>query len=108
MTRNEQLDAIRTACIKANPEIVEQKEIHVSPLTGKHMKYDRPVRLADVLLAIDRTRCQIRALIQSPDTLTIEKVGYGRSIIFDWNLRQDDLNEQSDECIAFLANLLNA
>lgn len=100
MTRDEQIRLIRDEVIEAKYETVgfEHGE------WGEKRK--EPVRLSDVLLAIDRTRTGVRALIQSPDTLTIERTMHGYTIIGDWNLRADDLTGQSPECISFLADLL--
>ena len=131
--RQKNLETIRAAAIKANPEIVELKfgcqvqryegdEIDTlcsitSPgLRGRHavrfirfpsvVHYDfvcatgeveswkiigRPIRLADVLLALKEQRGYLGVTI-------LEKE--------HWNLRADSLEEQSDECIAFLADLL--
>lgn len=67
----------------------------------------RPIRLADVLLAIQETHIELAKV--NHETLritpTAEKVtvkGYGF-----WNLRADSLSEQSDETIHFLAELFS-
>jgi hypothetical protein len=112
MTRTERLNAIRQACIRENPEIVELKfgcavefdwgasatvvSVHAdgslyttwgkSKVPRKHVKVivGRPIRLADVLLATDTTA----------------------RVVSHWDWKHDDLTEQSEECLAFLASLL--
>ncbi len=69
----------------------------------------RPIRLADVLLAIE---------IRKP-TMKItdsDNIDYGKMVditeeekikaMFDWDLKSDDLEKQSEETISFLHNLL--
>ena len=91
------LQIVRGAVIKANPEIME---IRVRKLCKEHgfgndkchcIARQRPIRLADVLLAIGEIR---------PDFLLA--VGH----LASWNLRKDNLEEQSEETINFLASLL--
>lgn len=57
--------------------------------------------LSDVLLAIESGPC-------NEDNATLD--GWRKTLhhtVVNWNLRKDDLTEQSDECISFLAELLN-
>jgi hypothetical protein len=89
--RNEQLEAIRAACIEAKPEIEHSQD----GLNGV-----RPVRLTDVLLAVEtgwwhRDRNAEHEI--SADT---------SKLLILWDFHQDDLTQQSDECIDFLADLL--
>jgi hypothetical protein len=112
MTRTERLAVIRHACIRENPEIVELKigceveldwghtatvvSVHPdgslyttwgkSKVPRKHVKVivGRPIRLADVLLATHATA----------------------RVVSRWDWKHDDLTEQSDECLAFLATLV--
>jgi hypothetical protein len=61
----------------------------------------RPIRLADVLVAIDKRKSY-------GEYATIASNGWFH---FDaerswWNLRKNDLTEQSEECILFLYDLL--
>ncbi len=77
----------------------------------------RPIRLADVLLAI-------RAKVQNEDDYMVMLDGafcteemsgmesfiqpiFKRNKPVEWNLKQDDLASQSPECIDFLAELLH-
>jgi hypothetical protein len=96
MIRQEQLDLIRAACIEANPSDTTLRDQNSWQGLQIKRNYGRPIRLADVLEAA-------------------RKVGYGSteewlSVITDvvtrYDLRQDDLTEQSDECVSFLAQLL--
>jgi hypothetical protein len=94
------LARVRAACIKANPE---------RDWRGRQW-IEEPVRLADVLLAlkgnaniaIDELGYFMEAEDSTRDNNLYSKVYQGRC----WNLRQDDLTLQSDECVSFLASLL--
>jgi hypothetical protein len=125
MTRDQKIADIRAAAIKANPEI--DKELSVCPEclgnghpTGAHMDTPcncpgsvgilegRPIRLADVLLAIGHI---IKARGSQFGFITVDSYGCiwkgtPHEIACEWNLRKNDLTEQSDECISFLAELL--
>lgn len=111
MTHQEKIEAIRKACAKANPEIiVEGCESGISPCAcWWHKNYPpdgnkfRPIRLADVLLAIDDKSSRERYTV---DCLGgFKKVGT-KWIICNWNLRKDSLEEQSEETVAFIYDLL--
>jgi hypothetical protein len=91
--RDQNTETIRAACIKANPEKNWKWQASLDP---------EPFSLADVLLAIPKRA--IDRLEASANYFYIREVGRGGSE--GWNLRQDDLTLQSDECVAFLANLL--
>lgn len=100
MTRDEQLNLIRSKCIAANPD----KGWVVAGLEGFNYWKNKPlpVRLADVLLAVnyDHLAPLAEERRERVKDLTVAE------IVSRWNLRQDDLTEQSDECILFLSNLL--
>ena len=87
------IDKIREACIKANPEIEQicggEDVAHFCPNCSN--KIGRPIRLADVLLAIGEVR---------PDFLLA--VGHPAN----WNLKDDNLENQSEETIGFIHNLI--
>ena len=106
------IEKIREKYIEANPEIEKEKEIdnvNINNPEGDPMedfsayKYDRPIRLADVLLAIS---------VKDP------KIHYGITDdgqfinIFDdssfpwWDLKNDNLESQSKETIDFIHELL--
>ena len=84
------LAAIQQKCVEANPEI-----------ENKRWGTERPIRLADVLLAVQKQEYG-----GSPEfRYTCEKLTSGAWHVH-WNLRKDDLTEQSEECISFLYDLL--
>lgn len=124
---------VRGACIKANPEkdfviwacegcqTVYGEYVNGCPKcwdTGLHLgqnlkKYQNrsvtarecPIRLADVLLAL--------AFTTKAGNIAISRQGFffdftkPNDLMFsEWNLRKDDLLEQSPDCLEFLANLL--
>lgn len=97
--REQNIEVIRKACIAANPEIMELKfgEFVTSLGSGEDT---RPIRLADVLLVIEGRFSEAEIITKDPYYET-----FG-DIISRWNLRKDSLTDQSDECLAFLANLL--
>jgi hypothetical protein len=83
---NQKLKAVKNACIAANPQIDKDE--------ARGIIFGRPIRLADVLLAMTRVLNGEEA--QRP---VLE-------LIDDWNLRADDLEKQSEETINFLYDLL--
>lgn len=93
MTRQQQIEIIRKACAAANPQV----EI----LMGQEMSvyYIRPIRLADVLSAIGNVDARVKV---DGDKLKV----FADETMLTWNLRKDDLTEQSDECVEFLAEIL--
>ncbi len=105
------LEKVRAACVEAVPEIREEyprcmgcgygfdycKKIpKVCPI-----KYsDRPITLADVLLAIKTAPAR-----KAYGHLTaLERTWF--QTITHWNLRKDSLDEQSPECLSFLAGTI--
>lgn len=91
MTKQEKLEAIRGVCVKANDEIIVEGDI-----IYRLGKEDRDcLHLADILLAI---------------TPHLTNSDYDndkdRKIIDLWNLRNDDLTDQSEQTITFLYDLL--
>lgn len=72
----------------------------------EHMS--RSIRLAEVLLAIGNKDYQQMLAHQMQETTLTMISSVVAQTIYHWNLRKDDLTEQSDECIEFLANLLSA
>ncbi len=139
MTTKEKLEAIRQACIKANPEIVELKfgclisgfGHHRSPVVCLDKDYTaflhaptlitndktknvqanyeiigRPIRLADVLLALHRTS---RTQNVSINTLvgTMMNHNFTRDDLNKhWDFYKDSLDEQPEETISFIYELL--
>lgn len=65
----------------------------------------RTIRLADILLAMGASKQGLREVYQlNPVSLSLGRIGGGRFVT--WNLREDNLESQSDECLQFLADLL--
>lgn len=125
------LELIRQKCIEANPDIVECLSCKGQGFTSEHdvpashnggdgscetcpvqvqcidcsatgKIEPRPIRLADVLLAIKKDGFSL-----SSDGIFLENIDYETyKECGAWNLRKDDLNEQSEETINFLAELL--
>lgn len=95
-------DIVRAACINANPEVAT-RFVYPDKTLDK-------IRLADVLLAIGKKEDRDNTIIVSDGgeigTWNIFKTGphYWQHIF--WNLRIDDLAQQSEETLAFLSNLL--
>lgn len=114
MTHQEKLEAIRKACVAANPEIiVEGRESGITPCAcWWHKNYPpdgnkyRPIRLADVLLALHeapRTKnVGITTLVGSMVLESFTKDDLRK----EWNLYKDSLEEQSKETVAFIYDLL--
>lgn len=97
------LEIIQAVCIKANPEI---ETYNCECFTGCHV-IGRPIRLSDVLLAIYSFRDERNEKVPS----TTERYNKNRDedelLIWQyWNLRKDDLTQQSLETLQFIADLL--
>lgn len=106
MTRNEQLDAIRAAAIKANSDIKTRGRCSDGQGSDEPCE-DRLIRLTDVLNAIHTVSIYIGDGGEMYKFVSFEGGGHLiRPLGVKWNLRQDDITLQSDECIAFLWELL--
>lgn len=99
MTRTEKLVAIKQRCIEANPELeVYVGVYHDGPKKGQAMRVPaRPIRLADVLLALRFHK--VRVDLRGHSTMEA-------GVVYYWNLRADDLSAQSDETIDYVHSLL--
>lgn len=119
MTREHQLETICAVCVKANSGIYVRHGNLCDPyeygVYATHRMCDtRPIRLADVLLALESKHREDYAIVSNGFFLTWRsdnRFGQdgdwkGANTEARWNFRKDDLSEQSDECIAFLAELL--
>lgn len=95
MTHQQKIAFIREACIKANPEIMS---------LGFGCE-GRPIRLADVLLAIGRREDRIHL---SCDGWFCLLDAYTSNFMrrFNWYLHKDSLEDQSEETIDFIYSLL--
>lgn len=86
-----------------NLELIQQKCAEANP-DGFEFGVSRPIRLADVLLAIRANPSHHSYSIQ-----VSENVSFCRGetwIEIGWNLRKDNLNDQSEDTIHALADLL--
>lgn len=96
MDRQEQLDLIRAACIEANPGDTTLRD--QNSWQGLQIKrtHGRPIRLADVLEAARKV-----GYVSTEDWL-----GVITGVVTRYDLRKDDITEQSDECVAYVCGLL--
>lgn len=144
MTREQSINIVKEACVKANPEILELKQncfvkdflkgtleiLAKYEIEGETPVYDfvfrgegevsvarsprgnwdilgRPIRLADVLLAIQK-----KDTLENPININtyghLELCGEEQIVLSrtTWNLRADSLTDQSDQTLLFLAQLL--
>lgn len=92
MNRDQHIALVWRKCIEANAD--EKDRYEIGP---------RAVRLADVLLAIQKARGGMWARHSG----VFEVDQWVKDLLPMYDLRKDDLTEQSDECVAFLAKLLN-
>lgn len=133
MNRSQQIEVIRAACVKANPEIdssvphcgscLDEKDLGYGDgmdfccCLAPHVKHPRPVRLADVLLAIKQKDTDMERTVE-------EMFGGGGAVcnyLYSalqafasmasirkefWNLHSDDLTLQNDDTISFLYELV--
>lgn len=145
MTREQNIEIIRKACIKANPDILKLKfgcevelnkeskseRMTVVKLLDKTGEYvvtyqdgtqglnqpdelkiiGRPIRLADVLVAMNADRENIWGYYLGSDGYLCESIegDFGtelESTPCRWNLKNDDLALQPDETLEFLVNIL--
>jgi hypothetical protein len=115
MTQQEQIEVIRQTCINANPQIKKEQEdwqIFIANLDslptdiedafGAEPLLGRPIRLADVLLAIKAVPYQ-----KWPGGWAAIPDEELRDLVLNhWNLPADDLIQQSDGTIEFIYQLL--
>jgi hypothetical protein len=111
MTTEQQKEIILKACVAANPEIwiqlgsVENDRIGLTLYNEEYTGF-RPIRLADVLLALGgRNEHDIGKVVG----LEMDGDIYGPTLATTkplWDFHSDDLEHQSPPTIAFLANLL--
>lgn len=101
--RETHLATIREACIKANPEVAELKAFECPDGEHEDTYLYRPIRLADVLEAARVARGGMWARYNG--VMTLDQ--WVADLLPMWDLQKDDLTEQSDECLSFLADLLS-
>lgn len=115
-TQSEQI--VREVVIQAVPEIISKECFCGKRIKKGEVGYDdcdafignikedfeeRPIRLADVLLAIGEKYGNHVLEFSGTKTCSLEAA----RIIPQWNLRADSLSEQSDETVHFLAELFS-
>lgn len=104
-TREEQIALVRQKCIEANSDFLVGPCLGCARKGKAHLLAlrpdQRPIRLADVLLALDGLR-KNEPYSKTQRNFEAVTLGYTKG----WNLRKDDLIEQSDETIEFIATLL--
>lgn len=96
---NEKLEAIRQACIAANPGIVSIRRKKQQRTIGEVCDDDPPIHLADVLLAIMKA-------VDGRKSSEVQRIFYRLAHL--WNCYADDLTQQSVETIEFLYGLVAA
>lgn len=112
--REENIKKIRAACIKANPEILGRRpEIKVQPNRDElytSAPFGHRIGIADIFLAVHRTKVGNgwEPIGNWPGDLVGYTFDYQGGVICEpiWNLRKDNLEEQSDETLSFIATLL--
>ena len=115
----DKIKKIRDACIAANPEIIEL-DPHPDALGGFDPSWEpRPIRLADVLLAVrqwdlDKEKEFKEKYKGHPPVKYSKYYQFMQSITahgmdgeeFFWNLKDDNLENQSEECVDLIHGLL--
>jgi hypothetical protein len=104
-----QIEAIRKACIASNPTIETRNTSMMlsGVFTGLINHRDSTIRLADVLLGINR-KLSSAIGVSSAGQFYDERKGRSHWTSGLWNLLNDDITAQSDECIDFIHSLLSA
>lgn len=105
------IERIRQKCIEANPEIRGREYVYTGARGGKAIStVNSPIRLADVLLALLATKKWVEVRLASTDF----EIGYddhadenSYTKWVSWSLRNDDLEQQSEECVEFIGRVLN-
>ena len=115
MTREQNIELIRSKCIESSPAIAnEQIMYRIKRVDTESFSSweERPIRLADVLLAIDNNSTFPDGFPQ----YAVATDGFiGKLVDMKslppkgawWKLKKDDLTEQSDECLEFLTSLIH-
>lgn len=109
MTQDDRLNLIRTRCIEAIEGIEMGKDPENAAAERLTVRYYRPIRLVDLLLAFDMDFGKdVRGYRNLGDSIAKHAVVEGilSNILKLWNLRADDLREQSNETVNFIYELL--
>ena len=112
---------LKQIIIKANPEIIQEFEENesiteqigcftrqFSQLTGRTYTYERDIRLADVLLAVYKDKYKGEGLVINHYLNKDVRRGNEKlaKLFWLWNLKDDNLDNQSEETKQFLIDLL--
>lgn len=104
---DKKLEAIRRACIKANPNKNWSFTRECDCPSREDIQVSLPYTLSDVLLAIEtKTRKQKNLYSFEIAFPALFRIFYDTINWTDWNLLNDRLDVQSPETIDFLFNLL--
>jgi hypothetical protein len=96
------LQYIKDKCVEANPNLsIKHGKMFRD---GKMWSSETPIRLADVLVAIHKQARDYYKNIPAEAQYYYEMKG--RRLLFDWDTLDNNLENQSEECIDFIANVL--
>ena len=100
------LKLIREACIKANPPTHKVSDGTKYTVGKSIVDYDKiPIRLADVLVALDQKYPGQFAVVTETEKGMVVKKEFMEILRF-WEWKDNNLENQSEECINFLYELL--
>jgi len=106
LDRKETIWKIRRACIKAVPDLWNDHGDILKRRIAHGVAVPTKLELADVLMALrlanDR---RTSAITGDEDIVNIGQELVAR-IVFKWNVRKDDINEQDDDCISTIAAII--
>lgn len=104
------LASIRAVCIKANPSEFKCNDLRLTHVEA-NCPANRPIHLADVLLAISGKSYRPEAALKNRYHITangifVDYLARPTNTGVFWDLRRDSLTKQSDYCVSFLYELL--
>lgn len=107
MNRDQQIALIRQKCIEATRKLRQCSNHGVEFSVECEVCRTRPISLSLVLLALEKADTYSDRIV-SINSAGLFEVRYAEdgNINVEWNLRKDDLTEQTDKCITFLTKLL--
>jgi hypothetical protein len=105
MDRSEKIWEIRRACIKANLDLWNDHGNVLKRRMTAGVAVPTKLGLADVLLAWKTVNYQKMEDDEDEDTMNAAQE-LTAQIVFRWDVRRDDINEQADGMIDLLADLI--
>lgn len=102
MTTAEKIEAIRIACIEANPSKVWEHEEPAGMMSDQTITTHDPCRLSDVLLAMPEGW----ALRNDEVFVFCDGAGEYEMSEYSWNLAKDSLYDQEEATIDFIHQVL--